>query len=429
MNQHVAPIERIDPETGEVAVVSAPSLETPDPVEAPADEAVAVPDAEKRKFPLQPVLKQAAPPLPTPAADRIDDNWGIARFATRGAMHVERYFVMSEKLLWPSIIIAVLSLVLMASPMMSGMSAYGGGGSSGGAKLITAFLPFWIIGCAVTWVFFTSIDGGSPDGEYIVFGGVLLGGVLFWLWLEGASDPNGTAAWIITAAKIIFGVGLILWVAHHIRKSVSTGESRAILWMAGGYVFLVVVGTLVLGSLATAMSGFGPGGMQTIQSMLTYDRNTYFDVGGGLRSGPEDRWMADYSPQGGLSVIKLNALIKAVQTDIANHGDDAASWEEVTKLQTQPMITRAEKAIRDNAKELPNGIIILPKDGGPVSLVAYVEGQWSISLVASQACLVALGPFDEESGCQNQNNPERPLSGYARQILDQIKPTPAETKE
>lgn len=417
MNQHVAPIERIDPETGEITEVSSSST--------PADsqvEAVAVPETEKRRFPVQPVRKDPKPPLPTPAADRIDDNWGIARFATRGAMHLERYFVMSEKLLWPSILIALLSVALI----FHAKSSIGGFAFSRDEGLMM-FLPFFIVGCAGAFVFlYPNID----DPRLIAAGGLCNGAILATLWHGGSSDPNSTLAWVLFGVKTVVVIGLVFWIGYHILKIRRSGESRAILWMVGGYVFLVVVGTLILGSIATAMSGFGPGGMQVIQSMLTYDRDTYFNLGGGLRSGPEDRWMAEYAPQGGLSVLKLNALIKAVQTDIGNHGDDAANWEEVTKLQTQPMITRAEKAIRDNSKELPNGIIVLPKDGGPVSIVAHVEGQWSLSLITSQACVIVVGPYDEESGCQNETTPDRPLNSDARSILDEIKPTPAaETKE
>ncbi|PTV70183.1 hypothetical protein [Agrobacterium pusense] len=435
MNQHVTTVEHADPETGEITEVSPPTEPTANQVEAPAAEAVAVeavavPDPEKRKFPVQPVLKEMEPSLPTPPADRIDDNWGIARYATRGAMHLERYFVMSEKLLWPSVLIALLALVLIAAPMLSGLQFSGGGGAGGGGiGLVTAILPFWMLGCAITFVMFTTMDGGPPDSEYIACGGLLIGGVLFWLWLESGSDPNGTAAMVITVAKIVFGVSLILWLAHQIRKSISTGESRAILWMGGGYVFVVVVATLVLGSITTALSGFAPGGMQAVANFLTYDRDTYFDLGGGLRSGPEYRWMSEYAPKGGLSVAKHNALIASVRSDLANHSNDAASWTEITKLDPQPMITRAEKALRDNSKELTNGIVIIPEEGGPISIVAHVEGQWSLSLVAPYNCAVFLGPFEAKSECQNETTPAQPLNSYARQIIDSIKPTPAETKE
>ncbi len=431
MNQHVAKVEHTDPETGEITEVSSPSTPSVSQADAPAAaEAVSLPEAEKRRFPVTPVLKKGEPALPTPAADRIDENWGIARYATRGAMHLERFFVMSEKLLWPSVLIAILAFVLMVSPMLGGMRLSGGSGAgSGGVKLLVLFLPFWVVGAVAVFALLRA-SGQEMEGTTIGFGGILVGGVLLYLWMASASNPNGTAAWIITAGKIVIAVGLILWLSHHIRKSVSTGESRAVLWMAGGYVFLVVVGTLVLGSVAAALSGFGPGGMRNIAAMLTYDRDTYFDLGGGLRSGPEYRWLGDHAPNGGLSVAKLNSLIASVRADSAKHSNDAASWEEVTKLDTQPMITRPEKAIRDNAKELPNGIVVVPEGRDPLTIVAHVEGQWSITLVNGRNCAVILGPYDPASGCQNATTPNQPLNGNARRVLDSIKPTPAaETKE
>jgi len=171
--------------------------------------------------------------------------------------------------------------------------------------------------------------------------------------------------------------------------------------------------------------------MRTISAMLTFDRDTYFDLGGGLRSGPEYRWLGEHAPKGGLSVEKLNALIASAQSDYAKHSKDAANWEEVTKLETQPMITRPEKAIRDNAKELPNGIVVIPEDRDPVSIISHVEGQWSLAVVSSGGCAIFLGPFDPKSGCENATTPARPINSYVSRILDTLKPTPAaaEVKE
>lgn len=56
-----------DPETGEITEVSMNTEITP--------------PAAKRKMPLQPILKEKVPPLPTPEADRIDPNWDIAQVA------------------------------------------------------------------------------------------------------------------------------------------------------------------------------------------------------------------------------------------------------------------------------------------------------------------------------------------------------------
>ncbi|MEI3807567.1 hypothetical protein V6R85_23895 [Agrobacterium sp. CCNWLW32] len=411
MNQHVtdvAKVERIDPETGEITEVS-----TASEITAPA---------AKRKLPLQPILEEKVPPLPTPAADRIDANWDIAHVATKGHVHLERIFAISEKVFWPSILLAMLSFLLIVRSFP---------GASFGPY---ANLMFWgALGLVVLVALFMANGQSllSEDPWTFVAGPAVIG---FGLWLFAAYAeryPNGWAAWIGFGLKIAIVIGLILWCGKHILKSAKSSESRAVLWVAAAYVGFVVVGTVILGSLAGAMSGSGPGGMSAIASMLTYDRDTYFDLGGGLRSGPEYRWLGEHAPNGGLSVTKLNALIKAVQTDLANHGNDAASWEEVTKLNPAPMITRPEKAIRDNSKELPNGIVVIPEGRDPVTIVAHVEGQWSISVIAPRDCAAFLGPFDAASGCQNATTPSRPINQYAAKVLNTLKPTAAvaETKE
>ncbi|AYM66210.1 hypothetical protein G6L68_25325 [Agrobacterium fabrum] len=447
MNQHVtdvAKVEHIDPETGEITEVSATAAQPTDQAEAPAAEtaaveAEAVPESEKRTFPVVPVLKQAEPSLAVPAADRIDPNWGIAKYANRGAMHIERFFVMSEKLMWPSVLVALLAFALifyaMAMSSSGGMTSFVGhrGTGGGGTMLLMMFLPFFVIGVVLTAIIINASDMQYEDPATLYAGGgLIIGGLLMAFWMYSAENPNGNAAWILFGLKIAIVIGLVIWIAHHLLKIRRSGESRAILWMVGGYVGIVVIASVVLTSLGTALSGFGPSGMSAISAMLTFDRDSYFDLGGGLRSGPENRWLIDYTPKGGLSVEKLNSLIGSVRADYANHSNDAANWEEVTKLAPQPMITRPEKAIRDNAKELPNGIVVVPEGGrDPVSIVAHVDGQWSITVIAPSNCAVILGPYDPKSGCENATTPEQPINGYVTRILDSIKPIPAaaEVKE
>lgn len=433
MNQHVTKVEHIDPETGEITEVSLPASE-PTQIEAPAAEVASV-EAEpksafvKRTFPLQPVVEAPKPKLPTPAADRIDPKWDIARVANRGAMHLERVFVMSEKMLWPSILMALLAVSLIFYAAMSGSpgaltSFIGHGPDSGMGRLLIMFLPFFIVGVAMTALVLTYLNMSIDDG-YLLVGGLTFGIPLALLWYGAASDPNGALAWILFGAKTVIAITLVLWIGSHIRKIRKVGESKAVLWMVGVYVGVVVIASVVLTSLGTALSGFAPGGMQTISAMLTFNRDTYFDLGGGLRSGPEYRWLGEYAPEGGLSVAKLNALIASVRSDYGKLSKDAANWEEVTKLDPQPMRTRPEKALRDNAKELPNGIVVVPEGEGPVSIIAHVEGQWSITVIAPFDCAVVLGPFDPASGCQNATTPKEPMNPYVSQILNSLKPTPA----
>lgn len=437
MNQHVAKVERIDPETGEITEVplSNPEPTAEDPaVEIAAEEIYVLPKSEKRKFPVPPVLKTPEPSLAIPAADRIDPKWGIAKVANRGTMHVERFFVMSEKLMWPTVLVALLAFGLIFGAMSSVggvMSSFARPGyGNGGMTLLLMLLPFFIVGVVVAALTLNHLEQ-KIDGGFLAAGGLTVGAPLAFLWYGAASDPNSALAWILFGAKVAIAIALVLWVGNHIRKIRKSSESRMILWMAGIYVGIVVIASVALASLGTALSGFGPGGMRTISAMLTYDRDTYFDLGGGLRSGPEYRWLGEHAPKGGLSVMKLNALIASVRSDFNKHSKDAANWEEITKLDPQPMITRPEKAIRDNAKELPNGIVVIPESRDPVSIVAHVEGQWSITVIAPFDCAIVLGPFDPASDCQNATTPKRPINSYVTRILDSLKPTPvaAEVKE
>lgn len=431
MNQY-SKIERIDPETGEVTEVSLPTSEPTAQAEAPAAEVSSKAPAVKRTFPLQPILAEKVPPLPTPAADRIDPDWDIAKVATRGAVHLERFFVMSEKMFWPSILVVVLafSLIFHAMPISSGFASGYGRGEEGMIRLMMLLLPFFIIGVALTAGVLSYLDQKLDEGLLLV-GGLFFGIPLALLWHGAGADPNSPFAWVLFVTKVSIGVGLVIWIASHIRKIQRSGESRMVLWMAGTYVGIVVIASVALASLGAALSGLGPSGLRAVSAMLTFDRDSYFDLGGGLRSGPEYRWMSQHAPNSGLSQAKFNSLIASVRSDYAKHSKDAGSWEEVTKLDPQPMITRPEKAIRDNAKELPNGIVVIPEGRDPVSIVAHVEGQWSITIVASSDCTVVLGPFDPKSGCQNATTPAQPINGYASRILDTIKPTPSasEVKE
>jgi hypothetical protein len=421
MNQHVAKVERIDPETGEITEVSLPASE-PTQIEVPAAEAEPKNAVAKRTLPLQPVLQEQEPSLPTPDADRIDPKWDIAQVATRGHVHIERFFVLSEKLFWPSIMLGLLSVLLIVQNMP---------GLAVNSQMIN--VAFWgILGAGlfllIVWGSGSALsEYGESAGPALAFGSFIIGGGLWTASWFAQQYPFGVMAWIAFGVKICCGLAILWFVVKHAIKSFRSSESRAILWMGGGYIAVVLVLSALASSLASNSNFF----VQAAQSALTFDEDTYWNLGGGLRGGADLAWMADHAPQpGGLTNAEHAGLIKAVQSDLAKFGTDATQWEAVAALPKSPIITRAEKAIRDYAAKLPIGIVVVPENRPVMKLIAHVEGQWSLTLINDRSCAVFLGPWSEETGCSNETNPQDPLNGYARGELFELKPIPvAETKE
>jgi len=167
------------------------------------------------------------------------------------------------------------------------------------------------------------------------------------------------------------------------------------------------------------------GGVQKVaRNYLTFDPENYFELGGGLRGSPDMAWLASYEPKPeSLSRAEHAELLKAVSADLGKFGADAAQWEAVAALKKAPQVTRAEKALTQYASSLKDGIVVVPEDNPVMMVVAHVEGQWSLSVVASSNCAVFLGPYSEATGCEDQTTPEEPLNSYARQSLAELKPT------
>lgn len=142
---------------------------------------------------------------------------------------------------------------------------------------------------------------------------------------------------------------------------------------------------------------YGPRMFETLQrplaAALTFEPDNYFDIGGGLKSGPEIAWLGDYAPTPeSLSVADYEAVIAAVVADSAKYGTNADEWEHVGPLKVQPRITRPAKVFDDKASELRNGVVAVPEDGRDIVIAAYVEAKWAFTIVRGGGCTSFVGP-------------------------------------
>ena len=165
-----------------------------------------------------------------------------------------------------------------------------------------------------------------------------------------------------------------------------------------------------------------------ITNALTFDQDSYFDLGGGLKGGPDVAWLSKYAPKPeSLSEGDYAALVKATAADMQQHGTDAANWATVGGLKVQPIVTRPEKVFAKNADKLKDGVISIPEGSDIVDIVAHVKGQWAIAKVAGGRCATFQGPAID--GCQAREDGAQGdrLNDTAREALAAMKPT--ETKE
>jgi hypothetical protein len=157
-----------------------------------------------------------------------------------------------------------------------------------------------------------------------------------------------------------------------------------------------------------------------LASALTFQRDTYFDIGGGTRSGPDVAWLGSYAPTPeSLSVSDYEALISAVVADNSKHGLNAGEYEAVFNLTTQPMVTRPAKAFAENSKELRNGIVAVPEEGRGIVVAAYVEAKWAFALVRNGQCASLVGP--DVKACSDQTRNGR-WSNVAIEHINSLKP-------
>lgn len=174
------------------------------------------------------------------------------------------------------------------------------------------------------------------------------------------------------------------------------------------------------------IDAFGPrlmsfDGRGIFQRMLTFEPDGYFDIGGGLKGGPDLAWLGDYAPTPeSLSASDHEALISAVVADSTKNGTNAEAWEQVAHLKVQPMLTRPAKAFAENSDELRNGVVAIPEDGGRDIIVsAYVEGRWSFTIIRGDRCAALAGPVAKDCGDQTR---EDGWSGMAVEAIKTLKP-------
>ncbi|MGO7323431.1 hypothetical protein GUK30_32900 [Rhizobium leguminosarum] len=189
--------------------------------------------------------------------------------------------------------------------------------------------------------------------------------------------------------------------------------------------FLLLVLTWLM--LNGKINNFGPQVMRldsagTFQRMLTYDPDTYFDIGGGLRAGPDLAWLGRYAPTPeGLKVADHEALIAAVVADSGKFGTNVDEWTAVPELKTQPTVTRPAKAFAKNSAELRNGVVSVPEDGGrDIIVAAYVEGRWAFTIVRGNACGTMVGPVVKP--CSDETNSDGRWSNMVVSTINTLKP-------
>ncbi len=157
-----------------------------------------------------------------------------------------------------------------------------------------------------------------------------------------------------------------------------------------------------------------------LKNALTYNEETYFDLGGGLRGPSALAWMADYAPTPeSLSQSDYDALVAALKTDLSAHGIEIADWEAIGALKKAPKITSPARLFADFKDRVKDGAVVVDKDNQIVFVAAYVEGRWALTDVRPSRCQTVLGPVAKD--CVDGTNPE----GWTRQavqILASLKP-------
>jgi hypothetical protein len=234
-----------------------------------------------------------------------------------------------------------------------------------------------------------------------------------------AQFVGGWAFWVVLAA----GVSASGW---YFLKRNELPEGPYAGKAAGVILGLpVILFALALLNVGTPTVGFGaPNHIRVpgfILSALTYDPSTYFDIGGGVKAGPELAWLSAYKPRPeSLSVEDYSALVQATSKDLAANGVDAANWTTVGALKVQPKVTRMEKAFSQWGDRLKDGIVMVPENGAVTPIVAHVAGQWGLSFAAPGRCSTVLGPV--ATGCRDETNKDQPFDQNIRGFFARMKP-------
>ncbi|WP_173995732.1 hypothetical protein [Agrobacterium tumefaciens] len=173
-----------------------------------------------------------------------------------------------------------------------------------------------------------------------------------------------------------------------------------------------------------ALGFFGPNFqnnrvMWSITEALTYDPDTYFDIGGGLKGGPDVAWLGRYAPTPeSLKPADYSALVEAVKADSAKFGIEAANYEAVGGLKIAPTLVSAEK-FEKNADSLKNGVVVIPKDDEKIIVAAYVEAKWAFTVVLRGRCVALVGPVP--TGCADNTSNDGSLDGQSVTFLSSLK--------
>ncbi|MBY3314753.1 hypothetical protein [Rhizobium laguerreae] len=234
------------------------------------------------------------------------------------------------------------------------------------------------------------------------------------------------AAFFVGSAIVaVVAVVLLIFVAVSMMQTtaVFNGSKRVV------GILLVMMALVSLGKLPLPGVGIASGRLpEAVRGLFLFDPDNYFDLGGGLKGGPDIAWMGDFRPKPeSLSAKDYDALIKATVADVAAYGKEAGKWTSTNALPIKPMVTRPAKALPKYGDRLKDGVVLVPEDFGPVSVLAHTQGQWSINLVAPGGCATVLGPV--ASGCQNSVTADDPLNANVRRYLADIQPKPAAEQE
>ncbi|RVH69197.1 hypothetical protein CN198_14135 [Sinorhizobium meliloti] len=224
----------------------------------------------------------------------------------------------------------------------------------------------------------------------------------------GGINPRWDVAQIATRGHVL--VGRVEYLSQKLRYPTIW------LWL----LLIVLTWAMIDGKIGS----FGPRLMDfdrgIFQRMLTFEPDSYFDLGGGLKGGPDLAWLGNYAPTPeSLTEADHKTLIAAVVADSAKYGTNAEEWEHVGTLKIQPMITRPAKAFAENSAELRNGVIAVPEAGGDIVVSAYVGGRWAFTVIRGDSCASLVGPAVDRCRDWTRNDG---WSGVAIEAIKTLKP-------
>lgn len=363
--------------------------------------------------------EEAAPAQPI---TELDPAWDISRLATRGHVLTERAFVITRDLLFPVLFLGLIAGMLLLQAIIGVFTSAFPLGSAFDSYVMNAIFSGFVLAIFVAAAFRTVTGASMGSIELNVTALVLLAAV-FSLVGVFLGEHLPSVRVVLLFLGLLGGAGFIL---YGFWRGVSNREHNRLLIWATSALLVANVASGVGSFLSSQNAGIIP----FARHFLTFNPSSYFDLGGGLRGGPQFAWMSAYGPKPeSLTVAQYAALTKAVTADIRAHGLDVQAWTATAELTPAPTITRAAKVINQYAGNLKSGVIIIPEGYGALSIVAHVEGQWSVTQFGGGgACATVFGPASDESGCQKQTaiqageGGDAPFNRYASEVLRSIRP-------